>query len=283
MTVLHGQAFRPPAVTGAAAPYHQTVPRWAVICAALSPVLLTGAYLVAGMLQPSSYDPIRQTISAMAGYTATDRWIMNGGIILVGACYLVTATGLTALRPAARVLLAIAGVAGLGIAASPESASGPSPQHLAWAVLGALIITIWPACAARRAAFLPPVMTTSGAAVVTIVFAGLLSWLFIETRDGSVLGLAERLTTSVQTCWPAVVAVSLHRTRARTGPARRIRSPGIGDGQSPSRLAAWPRTGKLASKGRSSCLPTYRILRLRSQRGAPRPPHPPHRHQGGWA
>jgi hypothetical protein len=43
----------------------------------------------------------------MAGYTATDRWIMNGGIILVGACYLLTGAGLTALRASARVLLAI--------------------------------------------------------------------------------------------------------------------------------------------------------------------------------
>jgi len=44
------------------------------------------------------------------------------------------------------------------------------------------------------------------------VFFALLGWLFIETRDGSVLGLAERLTSSVQTCWPFIVAVTLHRT-----------------------------------------------------------------------
>jgi hypothetical protein len=137
MTARRGHVFRPSTFTDPAAPSRQSVPRWAVICAALSPVLLTAAYLVAGMLQPSSYNPIRQTISAMAGYTATDRWIMNAGIILVGACYLLTAAGLTALRASARVLLAIAGLAGIGIAASPESAGGPSPQHLAWAALPA--------------------------------------------------------------------------------------------------------------------------------------------------
>jgi hypothetical membrane protein len=221
MTTTHRHPLRPAPHSDLAARHRQANPRWAVICAALSPVLLTGAYLVAGTLQPSSYDPIRQTISAMAGYTATDRWIMNGGIVLVGGCYLLTAAGLTSIRAPARVLLAIAGLAGIGIAACPEPASGPSPQHLAWAALGAVTIAIWPAFTARRASPLP-ILTTPGAAAVTIVFAALLAWLFIETRDGSTLGLAERLTTSVQTCWPAVVAIALHRnpTDRVTGGAR---------------------------------------------------------------
>jgi len=221
MTSLSRHALRPSALTDPTAPFHHTPPRWAVICAALTPVVLTGTYLIAGTLQPASYDPIRQTISAMAGYTGTDRWIMNGGILLVGACYLLTAAGLTAIRTPARVLLAIAGLAAIGVAASPESVSGPSPQHLAWATLGAIIIAIWPAFTARRASPLPLILTTPGAAAVTIVFAVLLGWLFIETRDGSVLGLAERLTTSVLTCWPAVVAISLNRTKSGLpGPGR---------------------------------------------------------------
>jgi hypothetical protein len=57
-------------------------------------------------------------------------------------------------------------------------------------------------------------LTPSASAAVTIAFTALLGWLFAETRDGSVLGLAERLTTSVPTCWPTVVAVALYRTRA---------------------------------------------------------------------
>jgi len=147
----------------------------------------------------------------MAGHAGTDRWIMNGGIILVGVCYLLTAAGLTAPRTPASVLLAIAGLAGLGIAASPEPASGPSSQHLAWAVLGAVTITIWPASTARRASPLPPILTAFASAAITFVFVALFGWLFIETSDGRVLGLAERLTISTQTCWPAVVAITLHR------------------------------------------------------------------------
>jgi hypothetical protein len=41
----------------------------------------------------------------------------------------------------------------------------------------------------------------------------LLGWLLAETRDGSVLGLAERLTSSIQTCWPFIIAVALRRSR----------------------------------------------------------------------
>lgn len=79
-------------------PVWDSIRRWVVICAALAPVLITAAYLIAGALQPSPYNPIRRTISTMAGYAGTDRWIMSGAIILVGGCYLLTAAGLTAVR-----------------------------------------------------------------------------------------------------------------------------------------------------------------------------------------
>src|SRR6202035_6140028 len=88
--------------------------QWAIISAGLAPVLLTGAYLIAGILQPASYSPVRTTISAMAGQAGTDRWVMTGGIVLTGGCYLVTAAGLTGVRASARALLAVAGPARLG-------------------------------------------------------------------------------------------------------------------------------------------------------------------------
>ena len=185
---------------------------WAIISAGLAPILLTGAYLMAGLLQPASYSPVRTTISAMAGQAGTDRWVMTGGIFLVGGCYLVTAAGLRGVRASARALLAVAGMAGIGIAASPEPARGAAPRHLAWTVLGAVTIAAWPAFAARRAAPRPLILSGYGSAAVTAVFVGLLGWLLAETRDGSVLGLAERLTTSIQTCWPFIIAVALRRT-----------------------------------------------------------------------
>src|SRR6266849_7442832 len=198
---------------------------WAIISAALSPVLLTGGYLVAGALQPASYNPMRQTISAMAGQAGTDRWIMTGGIVLVASCYLITAAGLTGIRASARALLIVAGLAGIGIAASPDPARGSTPRHLAWTTLGAVTIAVWPAFAAPRASARPLILSVCGSAAVTAVFVALLGWLFTETRDGSVLGLAERLTSSIQTCWPFITAVALRRTR-RPGPGLAIGGTG---------------------------------------------------------
>ena len=157
---------------------------------------------------------MRQTISAMAGRAGTDRWIMTGGILLVAGCYLVTAAGLTGARASARGLLAVVGLAGLGIATSPEPVTGPTPQHLAWTVLGAVTIAVWPAFAARRRGPRPPILSVYGSAAATAVFVGLLGWLLIETQGGSLLGLAERLTSSLQTSWPFVVAVALRRASA---------------------------------------------------------------------
>jgi hypothetical membrane protein len=193
----------------------------AIISAGLAPILLTGAYLIAGIFQPASYSPMRKTISAMAGQAGTDRWIMTGGIFLVGCCYLVTAAGLSGVRESARALLIVAGLAGIGIAASPEPAGGATPRHLAWTVLGAITTAVWPAFAARRASRRPLILSSYGSAAVTAVFVALLGWLFIETRDGSVLGLAERLTSSIQTCWPFIIALTLRRAEpgARSSPS----------------------------------------------------------------
>ena len=53
---------------------------------------------------------------------------------------------------------------------------------------------------------------------MTAVFLTLLCWLVFETQGGSYLGMAERLTSSVQTSWPFVVALVLWRQAARTRP-----------------------------------------------------------------
>jgi hypothetical protein len=121
---------------------------------------------------------------------------------------------MTGIRTSARALLAVAGLAGIGIAASPEPSRGATPQHLAWTVLGAVTITVWPAFTARRAAPRPLILSAYGSAAVTAVFVALLGWLLAETRDGSALGLAERLTSSIQTCWPFIIALTLRRSTA---------------------------------------------------------------------
>jgi Protein of unknown function (DUF998) len=191
----------------------QPVPWWAVVFAGLSPVLATGGWLIADAVQPASYSPIRKTISVMAGYAGTDRWIMTGALLLVGGCQLVAAAGLAGVGVPARMLLAVAGVSSIGIALSPEPVRGSIAQHLAWTSLGAVALAVWPGFVARRAPPRPPILSSYGRAVVTAVFMALLGWLVIETQGGHDLGLAERLFLSIETCWPFIVAVALRRTR----------------------------------------------------------------------
>jgi hypothetical protein len=188
------------------------VPWWTVVSAGLSPVLATGGWLIAGAVQPASYSPIRETVSVLAGQAGTDRWIMTGALFLVGGFQLVTAAGLAGVRVPARIVLAVAGLSSIGIAASPEPASGSTPQHLAWTSLGAVAIAVWPALVARRAPPRPLILSGYGCAVLTAVFIALLGWLVIETQGGSDLGLAERLFLSIETCCPFIVAIALRQT-----------------------------------------------------------------------
>src|SRR5580658_7522788 len=197
------------------------VPGWTLASAGLSPVLATGGWLVADAVQPASYSPIRKTVSVLAGYAGTDRWIMTGALFLVGACQLVTAVGLTGVGVPARILLAIAGLSSIGIAASPEPASGSTPQHLAWTSLGAVTLAVWPAFVARRAPPRPLILSGYGRAVATAAFMALLGWLVIQTQGGRDLGLVERLFLSIETCWPFIVAVALRHTTIISQDGRR--------------------------------------------------------------
>jgi hypothetical protein len=194
-----------------------TVPWWTVFSAGLAPVLLIGGWLAGDAVQPASYSPIRETISVLAGAAGADRWIMTGALFLVGSCYVVTAAGLAGVRAPARTLLAVSGVSTIGIATSPEPLSGATPQHLAWTVLAAVSIAVWPALAVRRLPPRPLVLSGYGSAAVTVVFAALLGWLFIEIQGGGDLGLAERLTTSAQACWPLAVAIGLRHGTSGLG------------------------------------------------------------------
>jgi hypothetical membrane protein len=247
-TACHQQVRRLPIPAAWPVRSSPAVHPWAMISAGLAPVLLTGAYLIAGILQPPSYNPVRKTISAMAGQAGTDRWIMTGGLFLVAGCYLVTAAGLTGARASARALLIVAGLAGIGIAASPEPATGATPRHLAWTALAAVTTAVWPAFAAPRTSPRPPILSSYGSAAVTAVFVALLGWLLIETRDGSVLGLAERLTSSIQTCWPFIIAVTLRRTRPRPAAHAQPERPAPGARSSPS----YPATGRAPRQFRQS-------------------------------
>ncbi len=201
--------------------------RWPIVSAALPPVVLVCAWAIAGALQPPAYRPAKQTISVLAGASANDRWVMTAGLFAVGGCYILIAFGLTALWSFARLLLVIAGLAGIGLAASPVPAHGLTMRHLAFTVVGATVITVWPVFARLR---IPPhaLLVGRGATTAaTVLFIALLGWTICETQVGDHLGVSERLSTAIPLCWPLVVALALRRPAygAVAASDSRVRAP----------------------------------------------------------
>jgi len=146
---------------------------------------------------------MRQTMSVLAGQSATDRWVMTAALLLVGSCQIATGAGLTAVRMPARFLLIVTGLSTLGIAATPEPATGPTSRHLAFAASCVVTTAVWPVLVARSGPAQSWILSVYGCAIVTMVFAGLSCWLLIAARDGSGdLGLVERLTAAVQSLFP---------------------------------------------------------------------------------
>ena len=194
------------------------VPGWAVGTALLAPVALVGGWLIAGALQPASYSPMRQTMSVLAGHSGTDRWVMTVALLLVGSCQIATGASLTGVRLPARILLILTGLSTLGVAASPEPATGPTSRHLAFAVSCVVTTAVWPVFVARRAPAQSWILSACGCATVTVVFAGLSCWLLIAARDGGGdLGMVERLTAAVQGLFPLVVALALRQSARDAG------------------------------------------------------------------
>ena len=187
------------------------VPWWGVISSAAAPVLLVGGWTVAGGLQPH-YDPVADTVSALAAIGATDRWVMNLVFLLVGACYIVTALALRPARTPGRLILIGGAAAGMMIAANPEHAGGfGSVPHFVFASIGFAGVTLWPGWAWRRGTEIPwGLRPTPAAAAVAVQFA-LLAWFGAELILGAgQVGLAERMVGVAQSSWPLAVVLSCY-------------------------------------------------------------------------
>ncbi len=186
------------------------VPWWGVVSSAVAPVLLVGGWTVAAGLQPRSFDPVADTISALAALGATDRWVMTLALAGTGACYVLT--GL-ALRPAAlagRLILMTGGVATMLVAANPEPAGGGgSLPHTFWAAIGFVALAAWPLAAPKRGPLVPAGLRPAVSASAAGVLLGLLTWFGAELiAGGRQVGLAERVLAGAQAAWPLAVVLA---------------------------------------------------------------------------
>lgn len=189
--------------------------------AAAAPVLLVTGWTLAGARQPSGYDPVRDTLSELAGPGAVDPWIMTGCLVLLGCCYLGTAAVLHAAGLPARFLLAVGGAATVALVAFPRPKVGGSLAHGTVATVAVLALVFWPAGAALRLprvaavaeppwAFRRPVALTA-----TALLLALFGWFVAEVTGGSRTGLAERVTAVAVALWPLLAVLSARQAHRR--------------------------------------------------------------------
>jgi hypothetical membrane protein len=208
------------------------VPWWGVVSSAAAPVLLVVGWTVAASLQPQ-YDPVADTVSALAAQGVPDRWVMTLTFVVVGVCYVITALALRPARTAGRLILIIGAVAGMLVAANPESAGDVYPWgHIVWASIGLAGVSAWPAGAWRRGTAVPWGLRSAVAAVAVAVLLALVVWFVAELITGAgQVGLAERVAGTAQALWPLAVVLSCYQkphfsdiSRTQTRPGRRTQA-----------------------------------------------------------
>jgi hypothetical membrane protein len=190
------------------------IPWWTLVSAGSAPVLLGVGLALAEELQPPGYNPVRDTISALAAHGATDRWVMTSALAGLGVCHVITAAGLRPARRAGRVVLAGGGVATVMVATFPQPAAGNSEAHTVAATIAFVALGVWPVFAARRRSS-APLLTLSSSAAGAAVLLALVAWFAIEVHGGQ-RGLAERAAAGAQALWPLAVAVTTWRALADT-------------------------------------------------------------------
>jgi hypothetical protein len=198
------------------------VPAWALVPSAAAPLLLLVGPIVAGSLQPSSFDPVRDSISALAARNATHRGVMTTVLATVGLAHVATAFGLVGAGLLARILLGLVGVSTALVAVFPLPSGGQrAPAHATFAVVAFLILAWWaltllssrwgPAPLVR-----PFVARKPTAIAATAVLVGLLGWFGVEQLlGGPHVGLSERIAGVAESTWPLVVVCAARVAQGR--------------------------------------------------------------------
>lgn len=198
------------------------VPWWGLASSAAAPVLMVGGWTIATSMQLRSFDPVADTVSALAAVGAAHRWVMTLTFLGVGVCDIVTGLALRPAGAAGRLMLVAGAAVGMLVAAFPQPAGGGgTPLHAIWASVGFGALTAWPAGAWRRGPGVPWALRPVACAVAVAVLVLLLAWFAVEvvTEAGQV-GLAERVLGVAQAVWPLTVVLSCrHHFRAAVGPA----------------------------------------------------------------
>ncbi|MCE7049719.1 DUF998 domain-containing protein [Streptomyces purpurascens] len=186
----------------------RSVPKWVLMSSGCAPVVLIMGWAVSASLQGPSYDPAVQTISVLAAPGGSSYWVMTAAFITLGICHLLTAWGLRPAAPAGRAALAAGGVAALAVALFPSPSSGGSLPHGSVAVVGFVVLAVWPVLAARRGHAVPWALRPFPSLGATAVMALGAAWFLAELHQQGAPGAAERAVTTIQSVWPFTVVLS---------------------------------------------------------------------------
>jgi hypothetical protein len=194
------------------------VPWWGIVSSAVPPVLLAVGWTIAGSLQSRPYDPVADSVSALAGIGATDRWVMTLAFAMAGACEIVTGLALRPARTAGRLILVAGGIAGILVAAFPVHMGHGAPgSHILWATVGFAALAVWPVAASHRGLAVPWALHFEVSVRVAVILIVLLAWFAIElVTSAGQAGLAERVLGEAQSGWPFLVVMSCHHPVAVT-------------------------------------------------------------------
>jgi hypothetical protein len=180
------------------------------VSSAAPPVLLAAGWTIAASLQSRPYSAVADTVSALAGTGATDRWVMTLAFAMAGAGEIVTGLALWPTRAAGRLILMAGGTAGILVAAYPvHTGDGAPGSHILWAVVGLAALAVWPAAASRRGPAGPWTLRPEVSVGVAVVLLVLLAWFGMElVTSAGQARLAERVLGEAQAGWPFVVIMS---------------------------------------------------------------------------
>lgn len=203
-------------------------PWWAVLSSVAAPVAMIGGWTLAAAIhqRTAPFDPVRETISALAEVGSPAPFAMTAGLALTGVAHLATAAGLgrAGVPATGRVLLGLGGLATAAVAVLPADTA--STGHGAAAAVAFVALSVWPAAAVRRRGPVltaPPWPTRARVGVAASAgLLGLLAWFVLELQEddraAALVGLSERLLAGGQSLWPLVVVLALRR-RAGVHPA----------------------------------------------------------------
>ena len=181
--------------------------RGAVASATTALVALVGGWTWAAMRQPDGFDPVRESISALAASETPHRWIMTVALVVTGLAHIGSALLLPRLRRGGRWLLGAAGLATVAVALVPlPSRADGSVAHTVVAAASFVLLALWPWFGAHSGA--TPLLRPPVARTATIVLTALVASLAVGAQAGMPFGAHERVVAALLAVWPLAAAVT---------------------------------------------------------------------------